>query len=305
MRLVFVGAVESSETALATLVGVGFKPALVVTLPSMRANRHSDFADIGLQAQAAGLPVHFTDNINSRETLHAIRTVEPDLCLIVGWSQICGAEFRSIPRIGSIGFHPSLLPKMRGRAVIPWTIIENLDVTGSTFFWLDDGADTGDIVSQREVKISGEETARTLYEKQKVNIAEMLPEVLSGASLQVPVRIKQEHNNATYCAKRTASDGLIDWSQTCDQTLRLIRAISEPYPGAFTYAGSEKLIVLTAKPYAKSKQYIGFPGQIQAIGHKSLVVRCADGGCIEITHWRSESGVMPKVHQRLSDEPLS
>src|SRR5262245_43904158 len=145
VKCAFVGAVEGSAVALKALHDAGIVPALTITLPPEASHRHSDFADLTTPARQAGGAIHHTANINADATLEAVAAVQPDLVLVIGWSQICKRPFRDIARIGTVGFHPSALPKMRGRAVIPWTILIGERETGSTLFWIDEGTDSGPI----------------------------------------------------------------------------------------------------------------------------------------------------------------
>jgi methionyl-tRNA formyltransferase len=162
MRIVLVGTVEGSRIAFDALVAAGTPPVLVVTLPPHASDRHSDFADLSSCAENAGIAVFHTTNINAPETLEAMAAIDPDLTLVLGWSQICKAPFRSIARKGSIGFHPAALPKLRGRGVIPWTILVGETMSGSTLFWLDEGTDSGPILLQRLFPVAPDETARSL-----------------------------------------------------------------------------------------------------------------------------------------------
>lgn len=301
MRIVFVGSVEASVVALKSLLAAGMKPALVATLPPEAASRHSDFADLG--AIAGGLPVHRTTDINAAKSLDAVKAVRPDLCLVVGWSQICGPDFRGIARIGTVGFHPAPLPRLRGRAVIPWTLLEGDTTTASTFFWLGEGVDSGDILLQRPFDVSPDETARALYEKHTSNIASMAPEAVRLAFLEAPPRVPQDHTLATYGARRTRDDGLIDWRQPAEAILRLIRAVGDPYPGAFTYYDNQNLIIDAAVLHPLSGRFVGLAGQVQAVEDGKVVVRCGDEKCIILTRWRSAPAVMPRVHRKFQSEP--
>lgn len=111
MKIVFVGAVESSLGALISICAAGHVPDLVMTVPPHLGKRHSDYVDLTPTAKKYGVPVLYTEQTNAPETLRQIADHKPDLILVIGWSQICGPEFRAIPRIGSIGFHPSALPR--------------------------------------------------------------------------------------------------------------------------------------------------------------------------------------------------
>jgi methionyl-tRNA formyltransferase len=302
LRLVFVGAVEGSAIALRALVAAGMVPRLTVTLPAEASHRHSDIADLSGIARAAGGEVHLTTNINAQATIEAIRGVQPDLCLVIGWSQICREPFRSIARLGNVGFHPAALPRMRGRAVIPWTILADEKVTGSSLFWLDEGVDSGDILIQRTFPVAPDETARSLYRKHTTNLGEMIVQAVSRVSTGEMPRSPQDHSLATYCAKRTQADGAIDWRSPAKAILRLVRAVGDPYPGAFTLGGDGEVTIDSAIPFAPSWRYVGMPGQVQAVTTSGFVVRCGDGECIEVTGWRSPSGRSPKLHSRFQDK---
>jgi methionyl-tRNA formyltransferase len=299
MRIVFVGAVEGSKLAFDAIVAAGMPPALVVTLPPEAAARHSDFVDLTGPARAARIDVLHATNINAPETLDAIRVLAPDLCLVIGWSQICRESFRSIARLGNVGFHPAPLPQLRGRAVIPWTILTDQQTTGSTLFWLDEGVDSGDILLQRTFDVAADETARSLYRKHTDALQAMLPDALALVQSGTPPRIAQDHSQATYCAKRTPEDGLIDWRDDAATVLRLIRAVGDPYPGAFAYCDGDRLTVDEAAPYANSQQYIGLPGQVQRYTDGGFVVRCGDGACIDVRAWRWRSRERPRMHVKL------
>ncbi len=299
MRTVFVGAVESSRAALEALLGAGMPPDLIVTLPPESAGRHSDFVDLTTLARKARIAVFHAADVNAETTLDAIKAREPDLCLVIGWSQICRAPFRAVARLGSLGFHPAPLPKFRGRAVIPWTILSNEPVSGSTLFWLDEGVDSGDILLQRTFDVDPHETARSLYSKHIDALKEMLPEALSQVRSGTVLQKTQDHAQASYCAKRLPEDGIINWAAPADTVLRLIRAVSDPYPGAFTYCEGEKLVIDAAAPFPRSHQFIGLTGQVQCHTDEGFAVRCGDGLCIDVQAWRWRSERRPKVHSKL------
>lgn len=303
MKIVFVGAVEGSKIAFDALVKASLPPALVITLPPELAGRHSDYADLSTMAKLAGSAVLFTQNINAPDVIDAMRRTEPDLCLIIGWSQICKAEFRAIARFGNIGFHPAPLPRFRGRAVIPWTILQDEATSGSTLFWLDEGTDSGPILLQTLFPIASDETAQSLYSKQVANLAAMLPQavrlVQGGSAPSIP----QDQTLASYCARRTPDDGIIDWHEAAHSILRFIRAVGEPYPGAFTFCEGEKLFIDRAVLFSESHRFVGMTGQIQSRTASGFTVRCGDGNCIEVLLWRWKSGGKPRIHSKLLGAP--
>jgi methionyl-tRNA formyltransferase len=306
VRIAFVGTVEGSAIAFKALVQAGMPPGLLITLAPEAAARHSDFVDLSPLARSVGSEVVYATNVNGQASIEALRAFRPDLVLVIGWSQICEHVFRSIARIGNIGFHPSPLPRMRGRAVIPWTILLGESVTAASLFWLDDGIDTGPILLQEPIAVTADETARTLYVKQTDALARMLPKAVELVRSGRAPQIEQDDGLATYCAKRTPDDGLIDWHAPADATLRLIRAVSEPYPGAFTTCGGCRLVIEIATLFDDSHRYVGLPGQVQCHTREGFAVRCGDGKCIHVTAWRQDQAAgKPSVHSKLGASVVS
>lgn len=276
MRVVLVGAVDSTQIALEKLVEQGVAPVALFTLPLSKSERHSDFTHLKPVAEKYGVPVVEVSNINSPEALDKIRFLQPDYLFIIGWSQICHQELLSIPRIGSIGCHPAPIPENRGRAVIPWTILQNRKDTAMTLFWLDKGIDSGDILLQDKFSVADDETATTLCDKHNNSLIKMFSEVIPLLKEGKGQRIKQDNKGATYCAKRGPDDGFIDWNLSAQSIWTLIRAVTKPYPGAFSFYQGERLTIWEAD-YVGDAPYWGSPGQVQAITDNGALVQCGDG----------------------------
>ncbi|WP_093011015.1 methionyl-tRNA formyltransferase [Roseivivax halotolerans] len=295
MRTVFVGAVEGSLEALKALVASGQTPDLVVTLPPSKSTRHSDFADLSDLARGSGSQLLYTTDINDAATVSEISSRAPDLALVIGWSQICREPFRSLPRHGTLGFHPAPLPQLRGRAAIPWTILAGLEETAASLFWIDAGCDTGDIAAQTFIQVTPRETARSLYNKQVSAMCELLPRVVAEISAGKITRLPQDPAGASYCAKRRPEDGRIDWTRSAVQLDRLIRAVGDPYPGAFTELDGHLVHIDSAHVFEGPPLYIGLPGQIQDQTDGGFRVSCGDFTCLEVTSWRASSpGPLPR-----------
>src|SRR5690625_4713688 len=135
MRTVLVGAVDSTRVTLEAWARRGAPPALLVTLPPELAPRHSDYVDLRPTARRYDVPVEEAPRVNAPEVVTRIREAEPDHLLVIGWSQLCGSDLLAAAKHGAIGYHPAPLPELRGRAVIPWTILTGREWTGSTLFW--------------------------------------------------------------------------------------------------------------------------------------------------------------------------
>lgn len=289
MISVFVGAVEGSAHALEALCAAGHAPALVVTLPPERSGAHSDFADLGPLAARHGVPVHRTPRTSAPETLDAIRAVAPDIVLVIGWSQLVDARFREIPRLGVLGFHPAALPRMRGRAVIPWHILAGQRQGGATLFWIDEGTDSGPIAAQAVFPIDPDRiTARELYDRSVAEMVALLPPLMDRlAAGDIPAS-PQDETQATLCARRRPEDGIIDWRLPAADIERLIRAVGPPYPGAQAGRGDAPIAVTAARLHPRQGYFIGLPGQVQDIRDGVVTVMCGDGRCLDLTEWTSE-----------------
>ncbi len=304
MQIVLVGSVESTRIALETLAKHGVPPAALFTLPPSKSLRHSDYVDLAPLADHYGVPVVGAANINAPEVLEKIRSFKPDYLFVIGWSQICRKELLSIPRIGSIGCHPAPLPENRGRGVIPWTILQRRADTAFSLFWLDEGVDSGDILFQGRFPVAADETAATLYQKHCQSLQKLLSQALPLLEINNPPRTPQNHSLATYCAKRVADDGWIDWSLSAESIWTLIRAVGKPYPGAFTFYKGRKLCIWEAE-YVGEGPYWGLAGQVQAVLATGVLVQCGDGKHISIksvqleNEEEIEANLLLKNHEKL------
>jgi len=281
-RIVLVGAVWSTEIALRGLADAGCPPVLLITLPLQKSHWHSDFVDLEPIAQSIGVRTLRVDDVNSADVIAAMTELQPDLVMVIGWSRLCGAEFLAVPGLGAVGYHPTLLPKMRGRAALAWTIILDVRKSGGSLFWIDDGVDSGPIAIQRSFELGGRETLPDLIELQKQALADMIPALIEQLSRGEKPATVQDHSQATYLAVRRPADGEIDWSRPADEIERLVRSASRPYPGAFTYLKGRKLLVLSAKT-ADYSNWQAQIGQVFTYEDGAPVVRCGGGTDLLIT----------------------
>jgi methionyl-tRNA formyltransferase len=299
MRVVIVGAVDSTRVAIeAVAAAPGWSIAAVVTLPLDLAGRHSDFVDLRGLAAAAGANVIETVDSNAPEVCAAIAALAPDFVLVIGWSQICRPPFMAAAGGRVIGYHPAPLPRLRGRGVLPWTILLAEPITAGTLFWIDEGVDTGPILAQHFLHVGAEEDVTSLYARHLDVLAALIAEALPALASGRPPRRAQDERFATWAARRTPADGAIDWHRPARDIARQVRAVSRPYPGAFTDARGEQLVVWTAAVGPGFAHAAATPGQVvdRAVGFS---VRCGCGDLLHVTDWDSPSGRLPAMHSRL------
>jgi methionyl-tRNA formyltransferase len=176
-----------------------------------------------------------------------IKKYNLDWLFIIGWSQIANKRLLNTPKLGVLGMHPTLLPKGRGRASIPWAIIKGLEETGVTLFRLDEGVDTGPILSQYKIPLTDSTTATELYasvNNAHVNlITDIVPKMLNES-----IKLKEQDNSsATEWESRVPTDGEVDLKGSVVTAERLVRATTKPYPGAFIMINGQKHIVWKAR----------------------------------------------------------
>ena len=244
--IVFIGAHIEALRPFQHLIDLGADVLGLVTLAPKSLARMSGGVDLRGPANAAGIPVQEAASVNTPESLAWIQSLNPNLLLVVGWTQLLKPELLSVPQIAALGFHASLLPKYRGRAPINWAIINGETETGNTLMVLESGADEGDIVSQRRIPITEDDDCATLYHKVSLTECDMLDEVLPLISKGCMPRIKQDSRQSTVMPKRRPKDGIIDWSWSSRHLYNWIRALTHPYPGAFTHLLGQKISIWKA-----------------------------------------------------------
>ena len=220
-----------------------------------------------------------SDQINSPETVASVRELAPDAIFVVGWSQLVHEELIATAKDGIFGMHPSLLPKHRGRAPIPWAILSGLAKTGVTLFEIADStADSGAIVGQIELPIEEDETATTLYERIEEAHVELIREYVPQLAAGTAPRIAQDPTRASSWPKRTPADGIIDWETRAPYVDAWVRAQTRPYPGAFTFLGPSKLVVWRARPVELDASAAA--GTVVEERPEGVVVACGEGGLL-------------------------
>jgi methionyl-tRNA formyltransferase len=231
MKSVFIGCAESSRRALEKLMTCdGIDIAGVITRESSSFN--SDFVSLKTIADEHGIPVFFADGRSKEDMAKWIQSHNPDVGFCVGWSFLLPSQILEIPQHGFVGYHPALLPRNRGRHPIIWALALGLDETGSTFFIMDEGADSGDIISQERIHIRKNDDADSLYSRLLDLLDKQILDITTHLVAGTLKRIPQDNAAATYWRKRSKRDGEIDWRMPAEGIRNLVRALAAPYPGA-------------------------------------------------------------------------
>jgi methionyl-tRNA formyltransferase len=264
--------VEACAEAGAQVVGI-------VTLPGPVDPNRSGQCRFDDLAEELGAELIESAEINSPDTVASVRDLEPGSIFVVGWSQLVYEELIATANDGVFGMHPSLLPKHRGRAPIPWAILSGLAKTGVTLFEIaDPTADSGAIVGQVELSIAEDETATTLYGRIEEAHVELIREYVPQLAAGTAPRIPQDATRASSWPRRTPADGIIDWETRAPYLDAWVRAQTRPYPGAFTFLGPAKLVVWRARPVELDGSAAA--GTVVEERPEGVVVACGEGGLL-------------------------
>jgi methionyl-tRNA formyltransferase len=244
MKVAFCTCVQIGKSCIEAVLSIAGKFDLLLTLHDYKSTNKSGRIFLDEIAQRFKIPLYKFDHINDQIVSDLLRYYEIDWLFIIGWSQIASKDLLAIPKNGVIGAHPSLLPVGRGRASIPWAIIKGLDKTGVTFFKMDEGVDTGDILGQFEISLTQLETATSLYEKVNQAHVELIKQIWPKLIQDDIVCVKQNEGLATYWNRRSPSDGELKDNMSLSEVEILVRATTKPYPGAFKLIDNNKKLIV-------------------------------------------------------------
>lgn len=243
----FVTCVQLGLSCMEAIYEAGGTLDFAITLPDDKSPNKSGRVFIDDFCEVRGIKLIKSAHINNLVVIEAIKSANIDWLFIIGWSQIASVDVLNAPNKGVLGMHPTLLPKGRGRAAIPWAILNGLEKTGVTLFKMDAGVDTGPIAGQIEIALSPDITATQLYEKVNsahVQLMRTSVPLLIADKLELTI---QDNLKASVWPGRKPEDGEINLAGSVFDAKKLIRAVTHPYPGAFFYKKSKKYIVWSAQ----------------------------------------------------------
>jgi len=244
MKIAFCTCVQIGKSCIESVLSIGGHFDLLLTLHDHKSIKKSGRIFLDEIAENSNTPLFKLNHINDLDVANILAEYEIDWLFIIGWSQIASAELISIPRMGIIGAHPTLLPIGRGRAAVPWAIIKGLDKTGVTFYKMDEGVDTGEILDQFEIPISKNENATSLYDKVNAAHTELIKQIWPKLIAGSLVGIKQDEPKATYWEGRKPSNGELKTTMSVKEVEILVRATTHPYPGAYKVLDDKTKLVV-------------------------------------------------------------
>lgn len=282
MRIILIGQAAFAEKTLEKLVGKGEQIVAVYCPPDIPGGKPDPVKQKALQL---AIPVRQHKSFKAPEVRDEFLALNADLAILAFVSYIVPSQVFSAPRLGSICFHPSLLPKYRGASAINWALIKGESVTGLTIFWVDQGIDTGPILLQKEVKIDPDDTTGSLYFNKIFPLGiEAIAEAVDRINAGNPPRIVQDESQASYDPPCRDEHAKIDWSRPAREVYNLIRGC-DPQPGAHTTLNGKKVRIFDAR--LLSGDHSAPPGQVSAIGEEEITI-VLDGGALAVKRMRGD-----------------
>jgi methionyl-tRNA formyltransferase len=304
-RIVIAGSVGSSLRTLLGLLKHECHVVGVLGLAEAAGAAVSDYRCLRTAAGSAGVPYAEFNKINDEGTIATVRSWSPDLFFVVGLSQLVSSDLLAIPARAAVGFHPTLLPEGRGRAPIAWILLDGVPAA-ATFFEMTLEPDAGPILAQEPFEVAPEDHAAEVYEKLERAIdralERWLPRLRRGEWSPSP----QEESRATWYGRRSPEDGLVDWTCSAEEVVRVVRAASRPHPGAFGFHGDRKLLLWRAR-FAEGPRHRGVVGRVLVGDPEGGYLVQAGSGAVWLEEIEAADGgpVRLRPGDRIASDPES
>jgi len=284
MRIILIGQAAFAEKTLEKLVGKGEDVLAVFCPPDAVGGKFDPMKQRALQL---GIPVHQHKTMKTQEVRDKFVALNADLAILAFVTQIVPPPVFNAPRFGSICFHPSLLPKYRGRSAINWTLINGETKTGISLFWVDEGIDTGPLLLQKEVPVDPDDTTGTIYFNQLFPVGvEAIAEAVDLIQAGNPPRIVQDESLANYDPPCGDEHARINWGKSAPEVYNLIRGC-DPQPGAHATWQGKMVRFYDCRLHREATTAV--PGQVVAIGQEELHI-AVPGGVLLAKKVRGEGG---------------
>ncbi|MFA5164120.1 MAG: methionyl-tRNA formyltransferase [Candidatus Omnitrophota bacterium] len=289
MKIVFLGTSEFAVPSLKKLNSTYGITAVITKRDKPQGRRLvSAPSPVKAAAQELGLPVSSVEGLPADKAAEALSGYGADIFIVIAYGQILPAKILSLPNMGSVGLHASLLPKYRGPSPINWAIINGETETGVTVFRLNERMDAGEIVSQCQVEILPDDNTQTLSGKLAAAGAELLSGSVGDIASGKAVFTEQDAKEATVTGKLKKEEGRIDWSQPAAAVHNRIRGLYG-WPGAFSVLSGKTLKIWSSGLPGTAEVKPSGPGRIAAIDKDGITVSCGEGSVI-IIELQAEGG---------------
>lgn len=282
MKIVFMGTPDFAEESLRALLDAGENVAAVFTQPDKPRGRgmQPSFSPVKTLALEHGIPVYQPVTFKDGAATELLRTLEPDLLVVVAYGRILPQAFLDVAKYGSINVHGSLLPKYRGAAPIQWAVLNGDKTTGVSVQYMAAAMDAGDVIAARETEIGEFETSGQLFDRLKTLGAELLVDTVRKIASGDIIRTPQCEAEATYTRMLDKDMCPIDWNRSPREIIKHICGL-DPWPVATTELDGTTFRVFGAE-YTERQTHLA-PGKIVSAGKAGIEVACGGGRTLCIT----------------------
>ncbi|MBO4433314.1 MAG: methionyl-tRNA formyltransferase [Clostridia bacterium] len=301
MRIVFMGTPEYCVPTLSKLIDAGHEICAVFCQPDKPVGRKQVLTPppVKVFATERQIPVYQPLTLRDGFALSVLREIAPDIIVVVAYGKILPKEILYLPKYGSINGHASLLPKLRGASPIQWAIVSGETQTGVTVIQMDEGMDTGDILSAFITDILPNETAGELFSRLSQITADLMVNTLKDIENGNITPKKQNDSLATYAPIIKKEMAAIDFSKSAKEIVCLVRGFN-PWPVAFCFIDNKRVKVYEA---AERSDYSGNLGEV-IISEERLVIGCGDNTAIELITVQPEGKKPMSAKDYLKGHPL-
>ena len=307
MRFGWIGFHREGLPAFEAVLNAGTPVELALSLDDSQLAKRSGAGPLDMLCEQHGVPLHKVKHINDPKSIELLQERDLDVVFVIGWSQIVGPQAMRTAKLGMIGAHAAVLPHNRGSAPVNWAIIRGETEAGNTLLWLNEEVDEGDVIDQVSFPITPYDTCATIYDKvaqsNRDMILRLLPKLMAGEKPGRP----QTPGDEEILPRRRPKDGLIDWSKSSQDVYNFIRALTRPYPGAFSWLDGTRFLVWDAMllpddPYPGRR-----PGEVVAAAFSPYpgavcgqVVACGSGAIVllEIQHAGEDALTGPRLAEQ-------
>jgi len=277
MRVVFMGTPDFAVETLKAILEAGHEVALAVTKQDKPKGRGNviQMSPVKECALLHGIPVFQPRRVREAESIAHIRKYRPEIIITVAFGQILSKEIIEMPEYGCINVHASLLPKYRGAAPIQWAVINGEKESGVTIMQMDEGLDTGDMLTKVVVPLDEKETGGSLFDKLSAAGAKLCAETLDMLELGGTTPEKQGESPTDYASMLTKEMGKIDWTKSAVSVERLVRGLN-PWPSAYTKLNGKNLKIWECQVVSADASK-GVCGEILEVTKDSMIVQTGEG----------------------------
>jgi methionyl-tRNA formyltransferase len=253
-------------------------------------------------AKEAGIPLLQPESVGKRAFREELAAYAPDIAVVAAYGQIFGPKLLSLPRMGCINIHASLLPRWRGAAPIQAAILAGDEMSGVTIMQMAEGLDAGPMLMHRAIPIGGTDTAQSLHDRLASLGRDLIVEALDALERAELESIEQPEELVTHCPKLVKADGFIDFSESAVRSQRRVRAL-HPWPGTYTFHRGERLKLHPPVYVSESSALSGTPGEVLAVSNKGLFIGTSDG-VLELTRVQRPGRPAVNVEAFLAGRPV-